>query len=395
MITGFFNIFHCVRSSQKGDSLRRLAVAVIFLAATFLFGQFVISQDSRTNLTRPDWQLRAELEFKLRLQQANRVLCGELFAEMETASQTRQPSVAQNLRQILLSLFKLVDDQPPTSLPDSPASVAYIDARQAALVEYSKVLGEHSRQPTDSIVAREARLQKEMRASFRSSMQAKEVSANLSNNFANSNNDPSVVSAIPDAIAHQATVKNMAICMRRLVAFAEFVAEGDTSAEKSRALELESWKVQEFFKKQKDWVLHYPIRDVTLASESIVIKVDTPLEFAQLQIENHDLQAWISSKTTWSSNSAAIVRRWDTIKPNDYLRITAPIALGRDTLFEYNSRTDERSKSRTDERSKQGFQRSIYDIGLTESTSNSRSRSLDFEIVKKRESKPAAISDSR
>lgn len=385
MIAGMFHNLHYDTSSTRGNSLRRRAVVVFFLAAIFLFGQFVFGQDSRTNLTRPDWQLRAELEFKLRLQQANRELCGELFAEMETASQTRQTSEAQNLRQILPSLFKLVDDQPPTSLPDSPASVVYIDTRQAAFVEYSKVLGEHSRQPTDSIVAREANLQKEMRASFRSSIQAKESNPNSTSAFANPSNDSSVISAIPDVIAHQATVKNMAICMRRLIAFAEFVAEGDTSAEKSRALELESRKVQEFFKKQKEWTLHYPIRDVTLASKSISIKVDSPIEFAQLQIDNPDLQAWISSKTTWSSSSAAIVRRWDTIKPNDYLRITASIALNRDTLFKYSSRTEDRSK--------QAFQRSVYDIGWTPSTSNSRS--FEFEIVKKRESKPAAVSDRR
>ncbi|MDZ4847689.1 MAG: hypothetical protein SGI77_00200 [Pirellulaceae bacterium] len=381
LITGMFKNIHYVTSSKEGDSLRWLAVGVISLAATFLLGKVVISQDSRTTLPRPDWQLRAELEFKLRLQQANRELCGELFAEMETASQTRQPSVAQNLRQILPSLFKLVDDQPPTSLPDFPASVVYIDARQAAFVEYSKVLREHSKQPTDSIVAREASLQKELRASFRFSMQAKELSSNSTSTVANSSNDPSVLSPIPDAMAHQATVKNMAICMRRLVAFAEFVAEGDTSAEKSRDLELESRKVQDFFKKQKDWILHYPILDVTLASKSILIKVDSPLEFAQLQLENPDLKAWISSKKTWSSSSPAIVRRWDTIKPNDYLRIMAPIALSSDELFEYNSRTGSRSNQ------------ALQHIGLTSSSSNSRS--FNLEIVKKRESKPAAISDSR
>ena len=93
------------------------------------------SQEDENRLSRPEWQLRADLEFQLACQKAKDILCREIVRSIDADSE----SESQPLRlKEIAALLELSTDQVPSSLPIHKASLTYIENRKAAVIAWLK-----------------------------------------------------------------------------------------------------------------------------------------------------------------------------------------------------------------------------------------------------------------
>ena len=110
---------------------------ITIASAFFLFSLCDIHavQDDENRLARPEWQLRADLEFQLACQKAKDILCREIVRSIDADSE----SESQPLRlKEIAALLELSTDQVPSSLPIHKASLAYIENRKAAVIAWLK-----------------------------------------------------------------------------------------------------------------------------------------------------------------------------------------------------------------------------------------------------------------
>ena len=112
--------------------LKRIMLLLMVFATTFTTA---IAQDTKQGLARPEWQLRADLEFRLACQSSLQKLCMEVIQTHQ-----KDPTDPANLKLLTVAgkLLETTDGKLPAILPEHPASIEYVNARKAAVIEWNK-----------------------------------------------------------------------------------------------------------------------------------------------------------------------------------------------------------------------------------------------------------------
>ena len=131
------------------ESTRRVFAAIVFF---FVFCCGVKAQEDENRLARPEWQLRADLEFQLACQRAKDILCRDIVRSIDADSESGSQS--SRLKEIS-ALLELSSDQVPSSLPQHKASLAYVESRKAAVIAWLKTYKTKGRELSKMALDRE------------------------------------------------------------------------------------------------------------------------------------------------------------------------------------------------------------------------------------------------
>jgi len=291
-------------------------------------------------LARPEWQLRADLEFDVACQDAVSKLCREVLKSIQS-----DPSNTQN-KELLgntVALLEIQHNELPKTLPEHPASVAYLEDRKSAVSDWYKTYKSRGRDLPKATIEREKQFQESQKLGL-----AKPISG--SPNTQNSLSDPGNAStaltkpsmsanadvSIPpttdaddestdltaDADGRDSsTIKSMVATVKAISEYRTRQFPGATTAEKQVAEANESRALKAFIEKQPDWFLTYPIRDVSLGSKSLKLEVAEPRELQVLNQEFSNSLVMKSLRNSLELNDLALLRKWRSIKPGQLLRI--------------------------------------------------------------------------
>ena len=305
--------------------LWKTIVLLAFVIAAFGSIVALARDDTIPGLERPEWQAHADLKFRNACQSALQKLCLELVQIYQ-----RDPSLPANsdLLVDVANLLESTDGKLPKKLPDHPASIDYVKARKAAVIEWNKVYKSKGRDlPTAALEA-----EKKFQEAFRdpTAVLPTQMSNDASSLPASSENkmnyddvapavDPNSDDKKTDNKASEATIKNLVNLIRAVNKYTN--GSGETTAEKQASALVLKRAAYALVEKQPLCFLTFPIKDVAANDEGLVFTVDTPVEFEQIQ-KALGREFLLASKTrTIHTKQLSIMRKLKSIKPGDWLRV--------------------------------------------------------------------------
>ena len=313
--------------SHSTRIIKRIILLFVAIASTFTTA---IAQDTKQGLARPEWQLRADLEFRSACQSSLQKLCLEVI-------QTHQKDPSDPANSKLLSavgeLLETTDGKLPTGLPEHPASIEYVKARKAAVIEWNKAYKAKGRDLPSIAMDAERKFQethKDVNDPLPNAMKENGKSGNVNNQSAPTASESK--SSRTKRVAgnelrnaekklEETTIKSATSLIKEIDKYRSKKPVGDTTFERDLAKRTAREAVIRFAESQLDYYFNYPISDVSGDGKALVFSVDEPTEFEQLRQElGVDLQLINLSKSIRVEN-AEILKISSPIKPGDLLRV--------------------------------------------------------------------------
>ena len=307
--------------------LKRIMLLLMVFATTFTTA---IAQDTKQGLARPEWQLRADLEFRLACQSSLQTLCLEII-------QTHQidPTDPANSKLLVIAgeLLETTDGKLPTALPEHPASIEYVKARKAAVIEWNKAYKAKGRDLPAVALDSERKFQDTYRDINEPSPNPTED--NKKSDSANNQSAPTDAgskSSLTQRVTgnksktaekkfEELTIKSVANLIKEIDKYRSTKPAGDTTLERELAKRVAAEAVTRFVENQADYYFTYPIRDVSGDRLALYFTVKEPVEFEQIRKElGADLLLTNHNQSIHVDN-VAILKTNTPIKPGDLLRV--------------------------------------------------------------------------
>jgi len=216
----------------------RFFVAVVFILFYCCDGR---SQEDENRLARPEWQLRADLEFQLACQKAKDVLCRDIVRAID--EDTESGSQPTGLKEIA-KLLELSNDQVPVSLPLHAASLTYVENRKAAVTALLKTYKAKGRQLSKMTLDREKAFAAEQSERLKglaenavehpsdtSSDSVVENSEEVTQEVTEATSEPKA-----DSKLREVTCKSIQFLIEERLSYYETEIKGDTTAAKQLAV---------------------------------------------------------------------------------------------------------------------------------------------------------------
>lgn len=323
--------------SHPSRNIKRIILLFVAIASTFTTA---IAQDTKQGLARPEWQLRADLEFRSACQSSLQKLCLEVIQTHQ-----KDPSNPANSKRLSIagSLLETTDGKLPTTLPEHPASIEFVKARKAAVIEWNKAYKAKGRDLPAVAMDAERRFQETYRELIQPSPSTTLGNATNGNSntptvseepdFGNSNSDQGTegnetgTDKKSENRLSDATVKNAANLIKEIERYHSTNPSGETTIEKQASSLLLKRGAFSLVEKQPDYFLTYPIEDVTSRDKGLYFRVGAPLEFAQLQKEIGTELQLVSRSESILVQTPAILKKWKSIRPGDLLRVRMKIGV--------------------------------------------------------------------
>ena len=254
--------------------------------------------DSKQELARPEWQMRADAEFRLACQSSLQILCLELLR-----SNPKDADEVANAKLIATAaeLLETTAGKLPTTLPVHPSSIEYLKARKAAVIEWNKVYKSKGRDlPTVALNA-EKKFQEAHLAFIAQTTSASVVTkpGKSGTDIAAQPLESSIEGTLPerssDDLNHipdkklerrisETTVKLAVTLINETNKYLSFTPVGNTTVEKQAVSIAAKKAATSLIEKQPDFILTYPIIDVVGSEKTLTFKVDEPLEFELIRL---------------------------------------------------------------------------------------------------------------
>ena len=290
----------------------RWGILLIFLVFTTTVAT-AIAQDTKQGLARPEWQLRADLEFRLACQSSLQKLCLEVVQTHQ-----KDPSNPTSLQLISVagSLLETTDGKLPATLPEHPASIEYVNARKAAVIEWNKAYKAKGRDLPTLAMEKERKFQESYRDKSEplknSTPDAKNGEATRTTASNSKNNEKKL---------EETTIRSLASLIKEVDKYRSTKPTGDTTLEREQSKRIAREVMLQYVDRQPHYCFTYPIKDVSGGGESLTIDVAEPMEFRLLRKElNPDLQL-THHRNSIKVTNAEILKMSSSIKPGDYLRL--------------------------------------------------------------------------
>ena len=338
-------ICFCSNSKAISGFVTGLTIGTIFILGSMFWGTSGVSNMSWGQvvdplLARPEWQLRADLEFDVACQDAVSKLCREVLKSIQS-----DPSNTQN-KELLgntVALLEIQHNELPKILPDHTASVTYLEDRKRAASDWYKTYKSRGRDLPKATVEREMQFQESQKLGLSKLNTANpDASKSLGDGITGrtsssepgmvANEDISVLPAVTvddestdltaDVVGRDSsTIKSIIATVKAIDEYRTRQIPGSTTAEKQVAVANESKALKAFIEKQPDWFLTYAIRDVSLGEKSIKLEVDDPIELQLLNQEFSNSFVMKSLRNSFELNDPTLFRKWRSIRPGQLLRI--------------------------------------------------------------------------
>ena len=307
-------------------SLNWRALLIVFA----LMCTTVIAQDTKQGLARPEWQLRADLEFRLSCQSSLQKLCFEIIQTHQ-----KDPSDPANSKLLLVAgeLLETTDGKLPSTLPEHPSSIAYVKARKAAVIEWNKAYKAKGRDLPAVALDSERKFQDTYRDINEPSQNSTQVNSQASSaNNQSAPTDAGSKSSLTKRVTEnksktaekkleEATIKSVANLIKEIDKYRSTKPAGDTTLERELAKRVAAEAVTRFVENQADYYFTYPIRDVSGDRLALYFTVKEPVEFEQIRKElGADLLLTNHTRSIRVDN-VAILKTNAPIKPGDLLRV--------------------------------------------------------------------------
>lgn len=307
-----------------------LSARLIWVLSALVFSyshSLTIAQDTMEGLARPEWRMRADLEFRLACQSSLQKLCLELIE-----TQTKDPSDPENTKLLAIAkeLLETTDGKLPSTLPKHPASAEYIKSRKAAVSEWSKAYKARGRElPANAIESersfQESHRDKTERAANSKPDDSESASGNnLSTPTAAESMDNRTTgrdSKNVEKKLEEITIRSLVSLIKKVDQYRSTKPAGDTTLEREQSKRVAKELITKYADNQPDCYFSYPIKDVSGSSTSLRFDVDEPIEFKQLRKElNADLQLTRRPRSI-NVKSIEILKLSSSIKPGDFLRV--------------------------------------------------------------------------
>ncbi len=265
-----------------------LLVAIASMCTT------VIAQDTKQGLARPEWQLRADLEFRLACQSSLQKLCFEIIQTHQ-----KDPSDPANSKLLVIAgeLLETTDGKLPSTLPEHPSSIEYVKARKTAVIEWNKAYKAKGR----DLPAVALDIERKFQDAHREIIEPLRNSAPDSAKSGSANNQSAPTDAVSKSSLTQRvtenksktsekkfeelTIKSAASLIREIDKYRSTKPVGDTTLERELAKRVAKDAVTRFVENQPDYYFTYPIRDVSGDRLALYFTVKEPVEFEQIRKE--------------------------------------------------------------------------------------------------------------
>lgn len=281
----------------------RIRTLILYLVCTFA-ATSVVAQESMQGLARPEWQLRADLEFRLTCQASLQKLCHDLIQTYQSAP---EDPANTNLLVSVNALLETKDGKLPSKIPDHPATAEYAKERRAAFVEWSKVYKAKGRELPKLVLDAERKFQEQYQEADKDPANSPPQSTTASSGTGSSSSSLGISNSKTskrnagnstgnaEKKLTEATISSMVGLIQEVDKYRSYTPVGDTTLEKNTAREKARESFYNFVEAQPDSYLTYTIVDVEGAGESLTFTVEEPLEFdairkqigSQLRLSNH------------------------------------------------------------------------------------------------------------
>ena len=318
--------------------LKRIMLLLMVFATTFTTA---IAQETKQGLARPEWQLRADLEFRLACQSSLQKLCMEVIQTHQ-----KDPTDLANLKFLTIAgkLLETTDGKLPTTLPEHPSSIEYVKARKAAVIEWNKAYKAKGRDLPAVALDSERKFQEAQRDFVVQSSPSK--LSESKNSGANGQPIPSETDSENTDLKQGAdeesnstdkklenklsdsTVKNAANLIKEIARIQSTSPSGETTFEKQASSQVLKRAVLGLVEKQPEYFFTYPIKDVVNSGVGLTFLVEPPMEFEQLQKALGAELLLISNTDSVTVATPAILKKAKSIKPGDLLRVRFKIDFG-------------------------------------------------------------------
>ncbi len=286
-----------------------------------------VAQDSKQGLARPEWQLRADLEFRLACQASLQRLCLELI---ETHSKSPSDPANAKLLEVAKELLETTDGKLPPTLPEHPASAEYIQSRKTAVVEWNKAYKAKGRELPTVALESERRFQESHRDKTEPPVnstpdESEDASVNKqlkpSSKESKDNRTAGKEAKSAEKKLEELTIKGLVSLIMAVDKYRSAKPAGDTTLEREQSKRVAKDLMTKYVDNQPDYYFTYPIKDVSGGGRSLRFEVADPVEFKQLRNElNADLLLTHQTNSIEVEN-ADILKLSSMIKPGDYLRV--------------------------------------------------------------------------
>ncbi len=315
-------------------SLSALLIWVLSAFVFFFTQSSTIAQDTKNGLARPEWQSRADLEFRVACQTSLQKLCLEL---VETHS--KDPSDPENAKLLAIAkeLLETTDGKLPPTLPEHPASAEYVKSRKAAVSEWSKAYKAKDRKLPANAIESERSFQESHRdktepaansriddsESARASSPLTPPAAESKDIRTGGNEAKSAEKKLEEL-----TFSSLVSLIKKVDQYRSTKPAGDTTLEREQSKRIAKELITKYVDNQPDYYFTFPIKDVSGDSKTLRFDVDEPLEFKQLRKKlNSDLQLTHQTSSV-NVNSIEILKLSSSIKPGDFLRVRFKVQFG-------------------------------------------------------------------
>lgn len=286
-----------------------------------------VAQDSKQGLARPEWQLRADLEFRLACQASLQKLCLELI---ETHSKNPTDPANAKFLDVAKKLLETTDGKLPPTLPEHSARAEYIQSRKAAVIEWNKAYKAKGRELPTSTLESERRFQESHRDKTKPPVnstpdESEEANFNKplkpSSKESKGNRTAGKEAKSEEKKLEELTIKSLVGLIMEVDKYRSTKPAGDKTLEREQLKRVAKDVMTKYVDNQPDYYFTYPIKDVSGGSTSLRFDIDEPVEFKQMQKElNANVQLTHHGESIEVKN-VEIAKLSSTIKPGDYLRV--------------------------------------------------------------------------
>lgn len=309
--------FEC--ASSKPLPTPRL-VWLIFVFVFVLAPYVALAQDSKKGLARPEWQLRADLEFRLTCQASLQKLCLELI---ETHSKNPADPSNAKLLDVAKELLETTDGKLPPTLPDHPASAEYIQSRKTAVIDWNKAYKAKGRELPTVALESERRFQESHRDKTEPPANSTpDESVNNPPAESKDNRTAGKDSKSAEKKLEDMTVKSLVSLIKEVDKYRSTKPAGDTTLEREQSKRIAFESMKKYVDGQPEYYFTYPIKDVSEGRNSLEFEVDEPIEFTQVRkMLGEQVLTLKRGRIGVDPSRLALTKSSSTIKPGDLLRV--------------------------------------------------------------------------
>jgi hypothetical protein len=270
-----------------------------------------LAQDSKQGLARPEWQMRADLEFRLACQASLQKLCLELI---ETHSKNPSDPANAKLLEVAKELLETTDGKLPPTLPEHPASAEYIQSRKTAVIEWNKAYKAKGRELPAVALDNERRFQESYRDKT-------EPPVNSTPDESEDNRTAGKEAKSAEKKLEELTIKSLVSLIMEVDKYRSTKPAGDTTLEREQSKRVAKDLMTKYVDNQLDYYFTYPIKDVSGGGASLRFDIDEPVELIKTQKELNANVQLTHRRGAIDVRNIEILKLSSSIKPGDFLRV--------------------------------------------------------------------------